>query len=188
MILRYELQIQTMIKAMIDTVLPAMDPRNGLAQEQGQLIIGTLRLMAEQLPLQYRFDCDDLTRAVSFAEELSAALDSCPGPIAETVSALTSSAARGRRLLTGPLVDPAEIITTAREIRTALDHAVDAVFTDNSVRNQREDIQQIVLDQSRDEITRDRVWNRAQDFDTESQYLPSIESLLVPAASMAVTK
>lgn len=188
MILRYELQIQTMIKAMIDTVLPAVDPRNGLAQEQAQLIIGTLKLMAEQLPLQYRFDCDELTRQVSFAEELSAALDSCPGPVAETVSALTSSVARGRTLLTRPLVDPAEIITTAREIRTALDHAVDAVFTDDSARNQREDIQRIVLDQSRDEITRDRVWNRAQGFDTESQHLPTIESLLAPSAPMAVVK
>ena len=49
MIMRYDIQIETMIKAMVDTVAPAVDPLDRLAQEQARLVIGTLMLMAEQI-------------------------------------------------------------------------------------------------------------------------------------------
>ncbi|SPM34802.1 hypothetical protein MRAB57_2623 [Mycobacterium rhizamassiliense] len=182
MILRYDLQLQTMIKAMIDSVAPAVDPGNALAREQAQLVIGTLTLMAEQLPLQYRFDRDELTRAVAFADQLGAVLGDYPERVAGPVSALSGSAASGRALLSRSAADPTEIVTTARAIRTALDHLVDVVFTDDSARTYRDDVRRIVLDQSRGEILRDRVWSRAQGFDANAYHLPTIESLLAPTA------
>ena len=42
---RPELQITSMMKAMEDIVLPAVDPDNRLAQEQARLVIATLRLV-----------------------------------------------------------------------------------------------------------------------------------------------
>jgi hypothetical protein len=183
MLMRYEIQLQTMIKAMVDSVLPAVDPLNALAQEQSRLVIGTLMLMAEQLPLQYRFDCDELTRMIALAEELGAQLEDCTGTVAEALDALTPSAAAGRSLLSGPTPDPAEIVSVARAIRAASDHLVDVIFTDECGRAHRADVHRVVLNHSRGEILRDRVWTRSQGFEADIENLPAIESLLVPSAS-----
>jgi hypothetical protein len=172
---------------MAETVAPAVDLHNALAQEQAKLVIGTLMLMAEQLPLQHRFDQDELTRAVDFADELGALLEHCPGPVATAVSALTSLAASGRALLSRPLADPTEMIATAQAIRGALGHVVDVVFTDDSASAYRGDVHRVVLDQSRDEILRDRVWSRSQGFEPDAHHLPTIESLLAPSTPAAVT-
>jgi hypothetical protein len=188
MLMRYEIQLQTMTKAMVDTVLPAVDPLNALAQEQCRLVIGTLMLMAEQLPLQYRFDCDELTRMVAFADELGAALEDCTGTVADASSALTASAVAGRELLSRPTADPTDLVTVARAIRTALDHVIDAVFTDDCARAYRADVHRVVLDHSRGEILRDRVWTRSQGFEPDAEELPTIESLLLPLTSGLVTK
>jgi hypothetical protein len=188
MLMRYEIQLQTMIKAMVDTVAPAVDPLNALAQEQCRLVIGTLMLMAEQLPLQYRFDCDELTRMVAFADEVGAPLEDCTGTVADALSALTASAAAGWELLSRPTSNPIDIVTAARAIRTALDHVIDAVFTDDCARAFRAHVLRVVLDQSRSEILRDRVWTRSQGFEPDAEDLPTIESLLLPLASGLVTR
>jgi hypothetical protein len=188
MLMRYEIQLQTMIKTMVDTVVPAIDPSNALAQEQSRLIIGTLMLMAEQLPLQFRFDCDELTRMVAFADGLGAPLEDCGGTVGDALTALTASAAGGRMLLSQPGADPTDIVAAARRIRTALDHVIDAVFTDESARAYRADVYRVVLDQSRGEILRDRVWTRSQGFEPDTEDLPMIESLLLPSSSGLVAK
>ena len=188
MLIRYEIQLQTMIKAMVDTVLPAVDPLNALAQEQSRLVIGTLMLMAEQLPLQFRFDCDELTRMIILADELGAQLEDCTGTVTEALLALTASAAAGRALLSRPTADPTEIVAVARAIRAASDHLVDVVFTDECARAYRADVLRVVLDQSRGEILRDRVWTSSQGFEPDAEELPTIESLLLPLTSGLVTK
>ena len=68
--MRPEVQIAAMIKAMKDVVIPAVAGTNKLAEEQAKLVVGMLSLMAYQLPLQFRFDRDELARLV----ETSAAL------------------------------------------------------------------------------------------------------------------
>jgi len=188
MIMRYDIQLQTMIKAMVDTVAPAVDPLDPLAQEQARLVIGTLMLMAEQLPLQYRFDVDDLTRMVGFADDLGARLQKCSGPVADAVSALTASAAAGRMLLSRPTVDATDIVTAARAIRTAADHVVDVVFIDDGAWAHRSEVRRVVLDRSREEILRDRAWTRSQGFEPDAESIPTIESLLILSSCAAVTE
>jgi hypothetical protein len=186
-ILRYDIQLQTVIKAMVSTIAPAVDPLNALAQEQAQLVIGTLMLMSEQLPLQYRFDLDELTRTVAFADEVAALLEHCGGPVGDAVSALTGSSATGRALLARSSVDPTEIVVAARATRTSLDQVIDLVFTDDCARAYRDDMHRTVLEQSRGEILRDRVWNRSQGFESDSHHLPTVESLLLTSTSAAMT-
>ena len=76
----------------------------------------------------------------------------------------------------------------ARAIRAASDHLVDVVFTDECARAYRADVLRVVLDQSRGEILRDRVWTRSQGFEPDAEDLPTIESLLLPLTSGLVTK
>ncbi len=181
MLMRHDIQLQTMIRAMVDTVAPAVDPENALAQEQCQLVIGVLTLMAEQLPLQYRFDCDELTRLIAFADEFHAALQDCAGTVADELAGLTAAAVAGTELGSRPTADPIELVTAAREIRAALDRVVDTVFTDDRARSYRTVVHRIVLERSRSEILRDRCWARTQGFEPDADDLPAIESLLSPA-------
>jgi hypothetical protein len=87
--MRPALQIQSMIKAMMDVVLPAVDPSNKLALEQSRLVIGMLSLMAQQLPLQFRFDCDELSRLLKLAAALQHAARGGP----QTTACIDSVAA-----------------------------------------------------------------------------------------------
>ena len=68
--LRAPLQLKSMIKSMSDVVLPAIDPGNRMAQEQAQLILGMMHLMALRLPLQFHYDLDELRRYLGLAQEL----------------------------------------------------------------------------------------------------------------------
>ena len=69
--MRPQIQLQAVIKALGDVVLPAIDPDNRLALEQGKLAIGLLTLLAQQLPVQFAFDCDELTRLIATSGELA---------------------------------------------------------------------------------------------------------------------
>ena len=77
--MRPDPQIKSVIKAMNDVVLPAVDPQNKLAQEQVRLCMGLLGLMAKQLPLQFRFDCDELARLSAYSAELQRIADELLG-------------------------------------------------------------------------------------------------------------
>ena len=68
--LRPLLQIQTIMKAMSEDIIPALDQTNQLAMQSAHLTIGTLALMAQHLPLEYRYDCDELTRLIECAKSL----------------------------------------------------------------------------------------------------------------------
>lgn len=43
-----DLRLSTMVRALEQVVIPALDPRNGLACEQAGLLVGQLRLLASQ--------------------------------------------------------------------------------------------------------------------------------------------
>ena len=69
--LRAPLQLQTMMKAMKDVVLPAIDPDNQMAQEQAQLVMGMLHLMMSRQPMQFHYDLDELKRYVALSDRKS---------------------------------------------------------------------------------------------------------------------
>ena len=73
--LRADIQLQTAIRALTEVVAPAVDAGNALAVEQLQVVIGMLHLMAVRLPLQVRYDCDELARLLELSKALSAELD-----------------------------------------------------------------------------------------------------------------
>lgn len=69
--MRPQIQLQAVIKALSDVVLAAIDPDNKLAIEQGKLSIGLLALLAQQLPMQFTFDRDELARLIATAGTLA---------------------------------------------------------------------------------------------------------------------
>jgi hypothetical protein len=67
----FDLRIRTMNKALAEVVLPAIDPDNKAAAEQLQLVIGSLKLMQEQIDYANWFEIVDGRSMVAMAEKVA---------------------------------------------------------------------------------------------------------------------
>lgn len=178
--MRPEIQIQSMIKSITDVVLPAIDPANKLAQEQARLILGTLNLMSKQLPLQYRFDCDELARLDAFATELQAMATGG----AQTQAAVHSLASHQRaagQLLDHARASPDAIEAAVRELRSATGAVISGVYRDGDARAQAA-VESAVLAMSKEQLLRDRAWVAAQGWEPDPAAVPPIDQLLAGGA------
>lgn len=149
---RPDLQIQAVLTAMRDVILPAVDTGNKLAQEQAHLVIGTLQLIARRQPIAYLYDCDELERYVRFAE----ALEICAGAEAdpEIAMALARSAANGKILLERPRGAPNDIENAIFELRALTGTLIQNVWP-RGTENTRKALFDVVLTMSRAELDRE---------------------------------
>lgn len=173
---RPDLQIKSILKAMNDVVLPAVDPNNKLAQEQARLCMGLLGLMARQLPLQFRFDCDELARLAGFAAELQRVAGGGP-QTREAIAAVEKSAAQANALLQHAKVAPAEVEQAVRAMREATGTLISSVFRDgDDVAQER--VQKATLAMSKEQLLRERAWVITQGWEPDPKAVPPIEELL----------
>lgn len=173
---RSDIQIKSILKAMTDVVLPAVDPNNKLAQEQARLCMGLLGLMAKQLPLQYRFDCDELARLSAYAAELQRIAKGG----AETDAALSALKQRtgdADVVLERAQVSPQAVLDAVRGLREATGSLITSVYRDGESGAQ-ERVQRATLAMSREQLLRDRSWVLAQGWEADPKAVPPIEELL----------
>lgn len=174
--LRPQLQIQSILKAMTDVVLPAVDPDNKLAQEQARLIMGTLGLMARQLPLQFRFDCDELGRLIGFSHELLSIAQGGDQTVEANV-ALAVGTERANGLLGRAKAAPEEIERAVRDLRAASGAVVTQVYSGGDA-IARDRVQKAVLAMSKEQLLRDRSLLLTQAWEPDPKAVPAIETLL----------
>lgn len=174
--MRPAIQIQSMMKSLVDVVLPAVDPTNKLAQEQGRLILGMLTLMSKQLPPQYRFDCDELVRLTAFAAELRGLAQRGPDTAAAR-SELERVHHQAQALLDTARVSPEAIEQAVRRLRAATGALVTGVYRDGEAGAQHK-VEGAVLAMSREQLLRDRAFVAAQGWEPDPAALPPIEELL----------
>lgn len=174
--LRPGLALQSVIKAMTDVVLPAVDPDNKLAQEQSRLVIGVLALLAERLPLLYRFERDELSRFLALAAELGAQAAQVPaaGAALEPLRSAVTSAAD---VLERARAEPAELEAANLQLRDHLGALVGLLYT-HADEARRKTIGGIVTAHAREQLLRERAWHVKQGWESEPHALPAIESLL----------
>jgi hypothetical protein len=174
--MRPAVQIKSMVKAMTDVVLPAIDPANKLAQEQGRLVVGLLSLMAQQLPLQFRFDCDDLARQLELSVELKKAAGSMPEAQA-LLEEMSRAAATAARTLEQARVAPEQLEQALRELRAATSQVVRGVYggADEAT---AERVQRLVLAAAKEQLLRDRSWVLMQGWEPDPAAVPKIQELL----------
>lgn len=181
--LRADIQIKSILKAMADVVLPAVDPGNQLAQEQARLCMGLLDLMARQLPMQYRFDVDELGRLIGLAGELNAAV--AKNPIdAATAQALAKTIEQGQGVYARAQADPAEVLEALRALRATTSAVVTQVCTDEK-RADLQAVEKMVMASSHEQLLRDRSWLLAQRWEPNPEALPAVETLLAPLPGAA---
>ncbi len=174
--MRPEIQIKSVLKAMTDVVMPALDPANQLAQEQVRLCMGLLDLLSRQLPLQFRFDCDELARLRSMGEQLLPLAD--PQAVdAPTLQTLAAAIRVSGDVLSRAKADPAEVVDSVRALR-AVTGAVVQKACAGGLRSDTQRIERIVLDTSREQLLRDRTWLLAQGWESDPKAFPAIETLI----------
>jgi hypothetical protein len=178
--LRPEIQIASMIKAMKDVVIPAIDPANKLAVEQSQLIIGLLSLLSIQLPLQYRFDRDELARLLDCAKGLQGVPAGDPA-VKPALERLRNSGAAAAAVLEQCRVEPDSLTASVREMRAAIGALVKAVAGTKDLAAQL-GIERIVLAMSKDQLIRDRSLVKMQGWEPHPAAVPDIATLLPPVS------
>ena len=168
--LRPDTALRSAIKSLTDVVLPAVDPKNGPALEQLQITIGMLTLVAERIPLEYEYDCDELKRLLEFARQLGAVVTDTPESFRDCVK--TADAVLSRAQTT-----PTELLDAIRALRKNTSQVVgDAYARKDGGTRQR--ISSLVLAHAEQQLTRERAWLLPQGWEAAPEKLPAIEDLL----------
>ncbi len=174
--MRPEIQIASMLKAMKDVVIPALGSSNKLATEQASLVVGMLHLMASQLPHQFRFDRDELSRLIDTAKALQ---DIRSGDAAANaaLAALTAQRDAATGVLEECQRDPADLKESVRGLRKCVGDLVTALARTGESDNQLH-VEKLVIDMSREQLLRDRSLLKLQGWEPDPAAVPEITKLL----------
>lgn len=163
-----------MMKALSETVLPAVDTGNRAAVEQLHMVIGSLRLLREQIDYAHWFEVADARTMAPLIDRLAAEVGSDAGARA-TAKAAAALATAERHDVTLATVRDAN-----RELRSTISAMIEAAnaSADDSLRRR---VQAMVLAHSEGQIGRERAFVAATGFDVFPDTLASIEESLVRA-------
>ncbi len=182
--MRPEIQIQSILKAMSDVVLPAVDPKNPLAQEQARLVMGMLSVMAGQLPRQFRFDCEELGRLLKLSQRMQELV-----PVShlapKALKQLDKGSQLGNDVLARARAEPSEVLDAVRTLRAATANFVQEAFASDLSGLETVEIQRLVLESSKEQLLRDRAWVIGQGWESEPKSVPPIDELLAGAFTAA---
>ena len=160
MIPSLELRLRSMMRAVTEVILPAIDQNNSLAQEQGRLLVGHLHAMLLQLPYAARLERVEHEATGALAQRLIAA--SRGGPVTTAATARLNAA-----LLRGDRIELSQAIE-----RLIVDSAED------SAPQFMQDTERLVLAEAKATTLRGRTWFKPMGFDAEPESLTDVASLL----------
>lgn len=174
--MRPEIQLKAVIKALSEVVLPALDPGNKPAIEQAKLSIGLLSLLAEQLPVQFAFDCDELARLLATGQTL---VDAAQGGAAteDAAARLRDALAAATATLAGARSGPAGVLGAVRQLREATGTLVTQTHADGTP-EARAAIDAAVLAMSQAQLLRERALMRLQGWEPDPAAIPPLAELL----------
>jgi len=166
-----DLRLRTMMKALADVVMPSIDPGNRMAQEQAAVILGSMQMLIEQIDYAHWYEVVDLKSLV----HLAADLERVPGlslPVEVGAAHETASALAGRWDVT-----LTELRRASAELREAICGAVEVAATQGRQEIQNA-VQRLVLDQSREQLGRERAYVAGTKWDGFPESLQTIEASL----------
>ena len=154
-----ELRIRTMMRALTEVIIPAIDSQNPLAMEQANLLLGHLQVLNQHQGREKQIE--EIEH--SALNELSHSLvEVCDG--GHTTSAALSTI---RELPQGVNTD---------ELAHAIEELVISIGVDGSIPCKRK-CKKLVIEHARSSVLRARIWFKSMNFDHNPDVLPSTESL-----------
>ncbi len=168
-----DLRIRTMIKAMTEVVLPAVDPANGAAQDQARLVIGSLDMLIDQIDHAHWYEVADVRANHALATALIGLPGTSAGDAAHRVLS-TALATAGRHEVT-----LSELRTQNRLVRDVIDDLICSVDPGNAAA--LADVMRSVLQHGRRQVARERAFVAKARFDNEPDTLLGIRESLEQA-------
>ena len=166
-------RINNLIKSLEKTIIPALDPENGMAQEQAALMIGHLKMFDQQWDAAYLYETRSLENMTALASQLSAIIDKDDEfkGIAEEVSAALKAIPQ----------DLPKTVSAVHEITRAIGKLVDSLIDSVYKSGQPgsiETVTETVLDYNSKQSARDRIWFGAIGLDPDPSDLSSMDEML----------
>lgn len=167
-------RLNNLIKAMEKTIGPAIDPENGLAQEQAALVIGHLKMLDAQWDGLYLYEkrSFDNMRALAIRLTAIAAGGEATSDAAKSLSTVLSSLPE-----TIPLtVNRVNALTI--ELGKEIDNLINSAYKDGSS-DCKSKLTDTVLEYNSKQSARERVWFKANNLDPDPSDLCSMEEMLM---------
>jgi hypothetical protein len=171
-----ELRLQSMLRAMIEVIQPAIDRSQQLATDQANIMIGTLRILLDQDSKAYAFRMVELRQYAKQLRELLGLAQGGPETDA-CCRAAEVVLARAKPVAALPIPTQAALTDLVQATRTAVDELLQAAHADGNPAFRRA-AARLVLDAGGKELVRERVWVRAAGFEAAPRALPPMEELL----------
>lgn len=160
------LRLTTMIRAMQDAVLPALPADNALAAEQANLVLASLRLIAEQHGYAYARAMADLRDLHALVGDLRAGRGADGASADDSAEALEHA---GQLLRDLPA--QSELIAAGKRLRVIADRLIEEAGDARQVADR-------VLGYAARDIARGRAWIAAAGFDPAPDEVQPLASLL----------
>lgn len=161
------------IKALKDTVAPAVDPANPLANEQLRLACSYLSLVAGRLCARHQRLRLELAQAATLASRLLPHAEGCPATV---LAALRSGIAAAQDLQTRVNSAEAELLDATHQAQAAISALVRCATSLPT--QQGAEIERAVLQASRAWLDTRRAWFSPLGFDKEALALAPLNHIL----------
>lgn len=172
----HELRIKSMLRAMTEVLIPALDPKQQLAMDQAQLIVGNLRLLLAQHDKSYQYAMVELREYADLVRDLLAATDGGARCVAAKAAATEVLAEISP---TAALAIPTEnaLVDQVSAIKQAADDLLEASFADGA-EGFRKAAARLTLAQSEAQVLRERAWVIPAGFEMDPEAFPPLDDLL----------
>lgn len=174
----FELRLRTMMKAISEVVLPAIDPANRQAQEQARLVLGSLEVIRQQIDFAHWYESADLISLCNLAVELMAIKD------AGRFEVLGELRGNGVALISRWDVSLPQLREASRALREAISAAVDGIYAE-APQVARSAVHKLVLSHAEGQLSRERAFIAGTRWDGYPESLLSIEDSLRKARALA---
>ena len=166
-------RITNIIKAIEKTITPAIDPENGMAQEQAALSIGHLKMLEQQWNYAYIYEKGSFDNMLALASELNRVATGG----AATINAQNALSFALKSLPTELPLTPLEINEHTKALGEAVDGLIHACYEDANS-EMKQTLFDTILSYSSKQSSRERVWFSANNLDPDSSDLVSMEEML----------
>lgn len=164
-----EVQLQVIIKSLKDNIVPAIDSENELAQQQIQLSLAALDITLGNLPLVHCAIRRDLQSHSKIAGQLIELLVD-----RASKDSLTAAMNAANEALENPEKGFIQLQQQARLLRDVIGTAI----TVNSMGDQAEAVEKLVLDTSETTLMLGRAWNKPMGFEPDPDAVEELSDQL----------
>jgi hypothetical protein len=164
-----DLRLMAMIRAISEVIIPAIPANQKLAIDQATIVLGNLKMLADQQDRAVDFAMAELREHLELIGTLAQAADGGPATAASAETA-RNLARELRPVAALPCPTQAILLDMAARAKTAGEVLVDAAFEDGAPAF-RAAVANAVMAQAECQIERERAWTRAAGFDPPSAAL-----------------